>query len=120
METWATTVETLFTVNRYRNLYGNPNYSYLDNNFQNTNILDDIHYTSAGIDMIEGNYGFPPFNQGAGNDLEPDDRVDNFTIEQLEQALSGARSWNQWRDNLFSQNDGNNTRDNLNELFENW
>ncbi len=119
METWATTVETLFTIIRYRDLYGDAMYEYRGN-LQAQDILADIHYTAAGFDMLEGNYGLAPLNQHLNDVNNPIDNVNGFTIEQLENALDGSRSWNEWRDRLFEQNPGNPTRNNLNELFGNW
>lgn len=121
METWATLLETAITFKRYRVKYGVTNFNYLDQNFQDQEILEDIHYTSAGIDMIEGTNGLPIINQRTifGVDF-PIDRVNNFTILQLEDALIDASSWGEWRDRIYSQNPSNNSRVFLNELFNNW
>jgi len=119
METWATTLETLFTVRRYRDLYGVANYTYNFNNFQDRT-LDQLHYTSAGVDMIEGNYGLQIFNQSIGFPTRPVDRVNGYTINQLENALINSSSWWEWRDRIFNVDPNNPTRNNLGELFNNW
>ncbi len=49
----------------------------------------------------------------------PQDRVSGYTIAQIEQGLRGARSWDQWRDNMIIRH-SNATENRLNELFANW
>jgi len=49
----------------------------------------------------------------------PIDRVSSYTLPQLEQALVGARSWWQWRDNIRNRYN-NPTEMFLDELFNNW
>ena len=120
METWATTIETLFTLARYRNGFGQTNYTYRLNNFQDRIIASSAHYTSAGIDMIEGNYGIIQFNQGFNNNILPEDRTNNYTIGQLEWALFSANSWWAWRDRIYNLYPNNNTKIYLDELFNNW
>jgi hypothetical protein len=119
METWATTIETLFTRRRYLQQFGVAGYTYSFNNFQNRD-LNEIHYTSAGLDMLEGNYGLQPNNQGFFNINLPIDRVNGYDINQLEDALIDSSSWWEWRDRIFNIDPGNPTRNNLNELFNNW
>ena len=119
METWATTIETLFTRRRYREQFGLANYTYTFNNFQNLT-TGELHYTSAGVDMLEGNYGLPINNQGIGNNVRPIDRVNGYTINQLEDALIDSSSWWEWRDRVFNIDPANPTRNNLEELFDNW
>jgi len=46
--------------------------------------------------------------------------LDSYTINQIEDALRGATSWRQWRNNLYSRYPHNPTRHHLNELFANW
>lgn len=119
LETWASTVETLFTLRRYRDQFGIVNYLYRDNNLQNITLAEE-HYTSAGIDMIEGNYGLPIINQSTLLPNRPVDRVNGYTINQLEAALNGSHSWWNWRDRIFNIDPNNPTRNNLDELFNNW
>ena len=47
------------------------------------------------------------------------DRVNSYTLKQLEQSLIGERSWWQWRDNLKSRFD-NPAEQFVDELFNNW
>jgi len=70
--------------------------------------------------MLEGNYGLPINNQGIGNNVRPIDRVNGYTINQLEDALIDSSSWWEWRDRVFNIDPANPTRNNLEELFDNW
>lgn len=126
LETWATTVEILFALNRYRDMFNQPDYEYtlLPNGFhlrnrQNLRISAENHYTSAGWDMIDNinQRTHPDF--GNGSILFPADRVSGYTIKQLEDALRGAKSWWQWRDNIKNRYN-NSTEQHLDELFNNW
>ncbi|SHF55779.1 hypothetical protein SAMN05444483_101584 [Salegentibacter echinorum] len=122
LETWAKTVEIIFALKRYRDDAGNPAYAYFTqdngfnlNNYQRVRITDENHYTSGGYDMIDD------FNQRAeySSSSYPIDRVENYTLKQLEDALVGAKSWHQWRDNIKSKY-SNSTEIHLDELFNNW
>lgn len=121
LETWAKTVEIVFALKRYRDDAGNPAYAHFTqddgfnlNNYQRVRIADENHYTSGGYDMIDD------FNQRAEySSSYPIDRVENYTLKQLEDALVGAKSWNQWRDNIKSKY-SNSTEIHLDELFNNW
>ena len=121
LETWATTVEIAFALDRYKRHFNQPNYEYRKGTTTNSGNkqkqiieADYNHYTSAGYDMIDN------FNQREyfGSDY-PIDRVSGYTIKQLEDALRGARSWTQWRDNIKSRYN-NSTEEYLDELFNNW
>ncbi len=121
LETWARTVEITFAVKRYRDDANNLDYAYFTqdnnvnlNNFQILKISDNNHYTSGGYDMTDD------FNQRLEyGSLYPIDRVENYTISQLENALVNARYWNQWRDNIKLKYN-NSTEIFLDELFNNW
>lgn len=117
LESWARAVETFFALDRYKNKFGNNNYNYYLNglnNYQNQKTFDNIHYTSAGIDLTDD------FNQRSVNGYAyPIDRVSGYTLKQVESALYGARSWWQWRDNLKNRFD-NPTEQYVDELFNNW
>lgn len=118
LETWARTVEIAITLDRYRNRFGlgTGGYDYgFFVNFQDYSIAANNYYTSAGWDMIDN------VNQRVfyGDATYPIDRVSGYTITQLEQALKGAKSWWQWRDNIYKSYN-NSTRNNLEELFNNW
>ncbi|HEX8577381.1 MAG TPA: hypothetical protein VF677_13890 [Flavobacterium sp.] len=120
LETWPTTVEILFVLDRYKNKFGITNYSVYERNLQFENLqLQTIgaerHYTSVGYDLMDNLNQREFYN----NYNLPVDRVSGYTIQQLENALIGARSWWQWRDNLKNRFD-NPTERYLDELFNNW
>ena len=52
------------------------------------------------------------------NNRFPVDRVNSYTLKQLEQSLIGARHWRQWRDNVKNKYD-NPTEQFVDELFNN-
>ena len=133
LETWATTVEIMMTLHRYRTQFGNPNYSVysaVPGNFQRETIANENHYTSGGFDMIDdfnqriirdalgniilGSNGMPLQNVNL-----PIDNVNGYTLKQLQDALIGARLWNGWRDNIKNRYN-NPTAVHLDELFNNW
>lgn len=123
LETWPTTVEILLTLDRYKTKFNNPNYSVYQNiannnyrnNYQTKTISSDNSYTPIGYDMTDN------LNQRSfyNNISYPIDRVNGYTIKQLEQALIGARYWNAWKDNIKSKYD-NSTEIYLDELFNNY
>jgi hypothetical protein len=82
------------TLDRYKT-FSISNYSLYKeratNNYQFLTISGDIHYTSAGFDLIDN------FNQSLNYRANyPIDRV-NGSINQLEASLVNAKSWWQWR-----------------------
>lgn len=115
LETWATTVENEFTVDRYRNLFGVTNYDYVLNQFQNQTIAGEEYYTSAGIDMIDN------VNQRIDlqNNNLPIDNVSGYSLFQLEQSLQNSNTFLQWRLNL-ADDYTNATEGALPQLFNNW
>lgn len=123
LETWPTTVEILLTLDWYKTKFNNPNYSVYQNiannnyrnNYQTKTISSDNSYTPIGYDMTDN------LNQRSfyNNISYPIDRVNGYTIKQLEQALIGARYWNAWKDNIKSKYD-NSTEIYLDELFNNY
>ncbi|MDV7188457.1 hypothetical protein R3X25_14285 [Lutibacter sp. TH_r2] len=125
LETWPTTVEIMLTVDRYRNKFSLTDYEYGNSdgfdlrNFQRKTVASENHYTSCGWDMLDNfNQGASIYSGGYGSSY-PFDRVSGYTIKQLEDALVGARYWNEWRDNI--KNDYSNpTSIYLDELFGNW
>ena len=56
---------------------------------------------------------------GNGDTRFPVDNVNGYSIKELEQALKGAKTWWQWRDNIITRYD-NPTEGSLNGLFANW
>ncbi len=117
METWATTVELVLTLERYKNVLNRPDFIYEQSNLQLRPIAfsgNNNYYTSAGYDMIDD------INQrNIYGSFYPIDRVSGYTILQLQNALISSRSWWQWRDNIKKRYD-NPTEVNLDELFNNW
>lgn len=117
METWATTVEHYLVRRHYHEVYGATGYTYIQDFFQRRTIAQNNFYTSCGIDMLDD------INQRLDifplNPNRPFDRVEGYTINQLENAMRGACTWHQWRDNLRNTYD-NDTEEFLNELFANW
>lgn len=47
------------------------------------------------------------------------DQVEGYTLQQIEHAIMGAQTFNQWRDNLKNLYD-NDTQDQVNALFAYW
>jgi hypothetical protein len=120
LETWPTTVETLMTLDRYKTKFNNPNYEYGNTdgffyrNMQRKTINSENHYTSGGYDLIDN------FNQRDSYGFEyPIDRVSGYTIKQLQDALIGAKHWNDWKVNIKNKYN-NPTAIYLDELFNNW
>ena len=117
LETWPTTVEILFVLDRYKIKFGLSNYNVYTynrlNNLQYQETYKERYYTSAGYDMLDN------YNQRVLGYNYPIDRVNGYTINQLEQALVGAKSWWQWRENIKKKYD-NPTEIYLDELFNNW
>ena len=115
LETWAATVEIAFTRDRYVNEFGQSNYQYEGNNFQNRTITGSPFYTSGGWDLIDN------VNQRTifGNSQLPIDNVSGYTLSQLEESLDGEQTWLQWKNSI--RDDHNNSTENfLNQLFNNW
>ena len=113
METWASTVEHFIMRERYVNFYNVNGYTYEDNFLQLQKTEEEPFYTSCGIDMMDN------FNQRLTNFERPIDRVSGYNINQLENALQNATTWNTWKSNL-KNNYNNSTEQYLDELFANW
>ena len=47
------------------------------------------------------------------------DRVSGYTIRQIEDALVGQKSWNNWKNNIKNRYN-NETKDNLDAAFSYW
>ena len=116
METWASTVEHYIVKQRYENYYNVLNFEYTDglNYLQKQMTYEENFYTSAGIDMLDD------FNQrNIYGSLRPADRVSGYSINQLENSLKNATTWNTWKNNI-KNNNNNSTEKYLDELFANW
>jgi hypothetical protein len=114
MESWASGVEVMFALQRYRTQYGMSWYNYKRNNLQLNSIALKPFYTSIAYDMTDN------LNQRAVYGYtHPQDRVSGYTILQVEQGLRGARRWSDWRNNMINRHN-NNTEQFIYELFCNW
>ena len=117
IESWASGVEWKFAQERYQNKFGNDDYEYSGNG-QTKNIpehvTDEAHliYTSITIDMIDNH------DQNTESVFRPIDNVSGISIQQVEQGLKGARSWNAWRDNMKSI--VSSQSEEFHQLFANW
>ncbi|MDO5637303.1 MAG: hypothetical protein Q4G18_08640 [Myroides sp.] len=122
-ETWPTTVETMFALERYRNGFNIAGYEYKRHpqeirvnfgNLQRQTTAGERFYTSGGYDMLDN------FNQREHGVEFPVDRVSGYTLPQLEAALVRAETWQDWRNNIKRMYPNNPTREFLDELFANW
>lgn len=77
-------------------------------------------YTLVVSDMIDTsttddtNYGYGYLSADGKKD-----QVSGYTIRQIEDVLSTTSSWNDWKNNIKNKYN-NDTKDNLDKLFDNW
>ena len=119
LETWATTVEILFALNRYRDMFNQPDYKYYFKNRQDLPINTQPYYTSLGYDLIDNinqRIDITPTYSG----IYPRDRVSGYTIKQIENSLKNTNSWEEWKEHIKEQNPNNLTNQYIDELFNNW
>ncbi|MBA5247529.1 hypothetical protein H1R16_04555 [Marnyiella aurantia] len=119
LESWPTAVEILMTLERYKVRYNITNYSVYSNyqiiNYQKRKISEENLYTSGIYDMTD------EIDQRRIYGSEyPIDQVKGYTIKELENALSGARYWNDYRDKVKAMYPNKPTRPFIDELFANW
>jgi hypothetical protein len=57
-------------------------------------------YTLVVSDMIDDDFETPLPNTNQGYYRDPRDQVSGYTIKQIEDALKGQKTWNNWRDNM--------------------
>lgn len=102
-ESWARGVEWVLTRMKYPNYLGRAR--------------STGDYTLVVSDMIDNDFNtsLPNNNQGYHRDAR--DQVSGYTIKQIEDALVGQKSWNDWRDKIISKH-YNTTEGNLTRLFE--
>lgn len=117
-ESWPEGVSYSFVNSRYRN----NGFSY---NKQGTEIDDSPCYTSIVEDLWDScNQRYPSCGTGSRtttvNDFFPDDDVSGYSLKDVEDALIGARSWNEWKDNLKEMYPNNPTKVHLDKLFNSW
>lgn len=120
LETWATTVEILFALNRYRDMFNQPDYEYYFKNRQDLHVNSQPFYTSLGYDLIDTINQRTDKDYGNGSVLYPIDRVNGYTIKQIENSLKNTNSWGEWKEHIKQQNPNNPTNQYIDELFNNW
>jgi len=108
-ESWARGVQWELTRMVWNNYPGGP--TFLPN------------YTQVVVDMIDERAPLNainfPLNINNGSENLTQDDVSGYTIRQIEDALIGQRTWNEWRDNI--KNSYNNaTENNIDALFAHW
>jgi hypothetical protein len=123
VESWATGVEWMFAQERYKNKFSKADYNY-DNGEQFKRISpyqsdeEDLHYTSLVIDLMDS------YNQrlerGSLGYRYPQDAVSGYTITQIETALKGSESWNQWRNRMIELYPQQASSIHVSDLFANW
>ena len=113
IESFAVGIEYVFTSQIYTK--EQMNFLYLqDVNFQTLTENYRSIYTPLVIDLMD------TFNQRAEYDYSyPIDNVSGYTISQIENAIKGVRTLEEWRDNLKNMYD-NPTEIYLDELFNNY
>jgi hypothetical protein len=114
IESWGEGIEWQFATHRYRNILGQAGYDY-ENNLQLRTIAGNPVRTAIVVDMIDEE------NQSLTNINRPVDRVENYTIREIEIGLDGATSWANWRNLMRNRhNDPHETEQFIDELFNNW
>jgi len=119
LETWATAVEIMFVKKRYIEEFDIHDHKYYRDYRQDQTIAEENHYTSAGYDLIDSINQRNDSRYGRGSLSYPIDRCSGYTLKQIENALAGAKSWNQWKERIKSGSN-NPTREYVDELFNNW
>jgi len=111
-ETYSETIEWELTGNFYRERF--PNYIF-ENNYQFRTPTNNSTYTSLMVDLIDN------FNQRLvfNNTIFPNDRVNSYTIKQIEDKVMDNKTFFSFKNALFNDY-SNPTESNLDELFNNW
>lgn len=102
IESWATGVQWYLTRMVYTGYRGRP---------QGT-----PNYTNVVVDLVDSRADDGNNN---GKKYEEGDKVEGYTMAQIETALIGCNTWNKWRDNIKGKYD-NKTKQYVDELFETW
>lgn len=97
-ESWARGVQWELTRMVYPN-YNPPFWS------SATHEEPHSYYTGVVKDMIDGRSGY--------------DQVSGYTIRQIEDALDGSETWNEWKSKIKNSYE-NETEENLDDLFDYW
>lgn len=75
----------------------------------------DKYYTHIIDDLIDTNTSPAKYGKKA-----PYDKVEGYSIKQIEDAVVGVESTNEWKQNLYTIDSSNSTRVYLTELFDIW
>lgn len=112
-ESWATGVEYAMVERKYpKSFNGIYDFDYQQNRSLSS-IKNNGGYTPIVFDMIDS------YNQSNGNSNRPNDRVKNYTLGQLEDALPGALgSWWSWRSRIREMYNNPTEGEELNYLFQ--
>ena len=84
-----------------------------------------LRYTGVVQDMIDGNktttsaFYFTDSNPWIVSIKRYSDQVNGYSIRQIEDALQGKKSWNNWKDNIKNKFN-NDTKNNLDATFNFW
>ena len=74
------------------------------------------NYTNVVIDLVDSQIDDW---QNNGKTYAQGDKVEGYTMSQIESALIGCDTWNKWRDNI-KRKYNNNTKQYVDELFASW
>lgn len=121
-ESYCEGAETIMTNQRYRMLFGNG-YRGSKNAF-NTNNAFSLYNSHMQNTLASGMGAYTPLvvdlndnlNQNTVINTRPVDRVSDYTLKQIQDALNGSRSLNDWRSNLIN-NYNNPTEANIDDVF---
>lgn len=112
VETWARGVEWALTNMVYepvgapwRPSYNRPRY---------TGLVEDL------VDGVKTRTNNNIWNTENDNSLTYEDRAENYTIRQIEDALIGVTEWSQWQQRIFNLYPNNPSRIWLDEAFAFW
>ncbi|WP_420604218.1 hypothetical protein [Flagellimonas sp.] len=117
MESWAEGVETILTNDRYSRLsssYFRPENDNIGWNYrkQRKTVSEMTEYTPIVADLIDN------LNQNkAFSTIYPIDRVQNYRLNQIQNALNGCRTFDCWERSLRNYY-YNPSENNLSELFD--
>lgn len=110
IESWARGVQLYLTKEVY------PNYGVSYNRGRYTGIVEDL---INGANITRNSiYYFANDKQWNKSEKSYLDRVSGYSLKQIENALAGAETWEQWRDNI--KGISNNTRHYVDEAFSFW
>lgn len=110
-ESWARGVQNYLTTDVYPE-YSGGTY----NRCQYTGIVEDL--MDAANKTRKSKYYYENGNNWNEKEKSYTDRVSGYTITQIENALNGAATWEEWKNNIKKIN--NNTKQYVDEAFNYW